>query len=84
MIVLSPEETYIAEKEYPDYSSKLDGLRGRIVASLPLEARMKILDVATGSANFAIARAVARVLKPRGYFCFTVMPPRRLRHPHRS
>lgn len=153
MIVLSPEETYIAEKEYPDYSSRLDGLRGRIVASLPLEARMKILDVATGSANFAIELAkkdpslkivaidvsdsmiriadksirerwfdtnittmkmdatrlefpvssfgiatnfmgfddvamtrgeqgvrkafheVARILKPRGYFCFTVIPP---------
>ena len=150
---LAPEETYIPEKDYADYTVKLDGLRGRIVGALPMEQRMRVLDTATGSALFAIELAkrdptlkivaidasdraiktaerrikekwldssvtamkmdatrldfqpstfglvtnfmglddihmtrgaqgvrqavheVARVLKPRGYFCFTVIPP---------
>lgn len=142
-----PEESFIPEQDYPDYFSKLNGLRARVAAALPLEPRMRVLDVATGSAYFAIELAkrdptlkivgidssdrsikiaghnirdrwlepvvslikmdatklefpastfglatsflslddvhmtreafheVARVLKPRGYFCFTVMPP---------
>jgi len=148
-----PEESFIPEQNYPDYFSKLNGLRARVAAALPLEPRMRVLDVATGSAYFAMELAkrdptlkivgvdssdrsikiaegnirarwlepvislikmdatrlefpastfglatsflsfddvhltrdargvreafheVTRVLKPRGYFCFTVMPP---------
>ncbi len=150
---MAPDEVYVPEKDYEDYSSRLDGLRARIVAELPLEPRMRVLDVATGSALFAIELAkrdpslkivaidvsdkairiadrrirekwldphvttmkmdatrlefqggsfgmavnfmgldevdmtrgdqgvrqafheVARVLRPRGYFCFTIIPP---------
>jgi ubiquinone/menaquinone biosynthesis C-methylase UbiE len=150
---LALEEKYVPEGDYEDYASRLDGLRARVVAVLPLEPRMKALDVATGSALFAIELAkrdltlkivaidvsdkaikiadrrirerwldphvttmkmdatrlefqggsfglatnfmglddvdmtrgdqgvrqafheVARVLKPRGFFCFTVIPP---------
>jgi ubiquinone/menaquinone biosynthesis C-methylase UbiE len=150
---LSPDELYVPELEYEDYTSRLDGLRARVVAQLPLEPRMRILDIATGSALFAIElvkrdpslkiiaidvsdraikiadrrirerwldphvttmkmdatrlefqgssfgmavnfmglndvdmtrgdqgvrqtfHEVARVLKPRGYFCFTIIPP---------
>ena len=153
MIALAPDEVYVPEREYEDYASRLDGLRARIVAELPLEPRMRVLDVATGSALFAIELAkrdpslkivaidvsdkairiadrrirekwldphvttmkmdatrlefqggsfgmavnfmglddvdmtrgdqgvrqafheVARVLRPRGYFCFTIIPP---------
>jgi ubiquinone/menaquinone biosynthesis C-methylase UbiE len=153
VIALAPEESYVPEREYEDYASRLDSLRARVVAELPLEQRMRILDIATGSALFAIELAkrdpslkivaidvsdkairiadrhirerwldpnvttmkmdatrlefqggsfgmavnfmglddidmtrgdqgvrqtfheVARVLKPRGYFCFTIIPP---------
>jgi ubiquinone/menaquinone biosynthesis C-methylase UbiE len=150
---LAPEEVFVPEKEYSDYLVGLGGLRERIVGAIPMEPRMRVLDTATGSAQFAIALAkrdptlkivaidisdrairtaerrikekwldpsvtaikmdatrldyqtstfglvtnfmglddihstrgpqgvrqavheVARVLKPRGYFCFTVIPP---------
>jgi ubiquinone/menaquinone biosynthesis C-methylase UbiE len=153
LITLVPEENYVPEADYEDYSSRLDGLRARVVAVLPLEPRMRALDIATGSALFAIElvkrdpslkivaidvsdkairiadrrirerwldphvttmkmdatrlefqgrsfglavnfmglddvdmtrgdqgvrqafHEVARVLKPRGYFCFTIIPP---------
>ncbi len=148
-----PEESFISEQDFPDYIAKLNGLRTRVAEALPLEPRMRVLDVATGSAYFAMELAkrdptlkilgidssdrsiriadrnirgrwldtvvslikmdatrlefpastfglatnflgfddvhmtkeargvrevfheVARVLKPRGYFCFAVMPP---------
>jgi ubiquinone/menaquinone biosynthesis C-methylase UbiE len=150
---LAPEEVFVPEKEYSYYLAGLGGLRERMVAAIPLEPRMRILDAATGSAQFAISLAkrdptlkivaidiserairnaerrikekwldpsvtalkmdathldyqnatfgmvtnfmglddihstrgpqgvkqavheVARVLKPRGYFCFTIIPP---------
>jgi len=150
---LAPEEVFIPEKDYAEYLSTLGGLRERIVGAIPLGSRMRVLDTATGSAQFAIALAkrdptlkiiaidisdravktaerrvkekwldpsvtvmkmdathidqqsatfslvtnfmglddihstrgaqgvrqaiheVARVLKPRGFFCFTVIPP---------
>jgi ubiquinone/menaquinone biosynthesis C-methylase UbiE len=150
---LAPQESFVSDDEYSDYLSELSGLRGRVAAELPLEHRMRILDAATGSAQFAIEMArrdptlritaidvsdravkvaerkirerwletsvsplkmdaarldfqlstfglatnfmglddvhstrgaqgvrqsiheVARVLKPRGFFCFTVIPP---------
>ncbi len=150
---MASEEVFVPEKEYTDYLATLGGLRERMVATIPMEPRMRVLDTATGSAQFAIALAkrdptlkivaidvseravrtaerrikekwldpsvtalkmdatsldyqtatfglvtnfmglddihstrdaqgvrqaiheVARVLKPRGYFCFTVIPP---------
>jgi cyclopropane fatty-acyl-phospholipid synthase-like methyltransferase len=153
LIGLSPEETFVPPKEYRDYLRKINGLRKRIASVLPLEARMRVIDIVTGSAYFAVELAavnptlkivgidgserlirvaernvrekwldsdisilkmdsrrlefqassfglatsfqsleeihmnkgtqelretfheVARVLKPRGYFCFIVMPP---------
>ena len=153
LIGLQPEETFISEQEYPEYFASLNGLRRKVVEAIPLEARMRVLDVLTGSAYFAIELAkrdpslrivgidvsdravktadknirvgwfdssitilgmdatrlefpassfsiatnflgledvhmmmgakgvreafheVARVLKPRGYFCFMIMPP---------
>jgi ubiquinone/menaquinone biosynthesis C-methylase UbiE len=150
---LAPEEVFVPEKEYSDYLAGLGGLRERMVATIPLEPRMHVLDTATGAAQFAISLAkrdptlkitaidiserairsaerrikekwldpsviaikmdathldyqngtfgvvtnfmglddihstrgpqgvrqavheVARVLKPRGYYCFTIIPP---------
>ncbi len=150
---LASEESFISDREYADYITGLGGLRGRVAALVPMEPRMRVLDVATGSAQFAIELArldptlkitaidvsdkavrsaerkiserwleasvsplrmdatrldfqpstfglatnfmglddvhstrgtngvrqsiheVARVLKPRGYFCFTAIPP---------
>ncbi len=51
------EESFIPEMDYPDYFARLNGLRTEIAAALPLEPRMKVLDVATGSAYFAIELA---------------------------
>jgi ubiquinone/menaquinone biosynthesis C-methylase UbiE len=150
---LSSEETFVPPQEYRDFIKKINGLHKRVARVLPLESRMRVLDVATGSAYFSMELAalnptlkiigidnseesvkmaernvrekwldsdisilkmdpkrlefqassfglatnflgleeihmyqgtqglretfheVARVLKPRGYFCFTIMPP---------
>ena len=150
---LAPEENFLSDAEYPDYILGLGGLRSRVVGAIPFEPRMRVLDGAAGSAQFAIELAkrdptlkivaidvsertvrsaerrirekwldssvttltmdsthldfqsstfglatnfmglddihttrgpqgvrqsiqeVARVLKPRGFFCFTIIPP---------
>ena len=48
------EEEYVSDEEYPTYFMRLRGLRRSVAASLPLEHGMKILDIATGSAYFAM------------------------------
>jgi ubiquinone/menaquinone biosynthesis C-methylase UbiE len=50
-------EEYVSDEEYPTYFTRLRGLRRRVAASLPLEHGMKILDIATGSAYFAMELA---------------------------
>jgi ubiquinone/menaquinone biosynthesis C-methylase UbiE len=50
---LAQEETFVPEKGYTDYITNLDGLRGRIVAAIPLEPRMRVLDAAAGPAWFS-------------------------------
>lgn len=150
---LAPEENFLSDADYPDYVSGLGGLRSRVAGAIPLEPRMRVLDGAAGSAQFAIElgkrdptlkivaidiserairsaerrikekwldssvttlkmdstrldfqpytfglatnfmglddihttrgahgvrqsiQEVARVLKPRGFFCFTIIPP---------
>lgn len=150
---LAPVENFVSDAEYADYLSGLGGLRSRVAGALVIEHRMRVLDEAAGSAQFAIELAhrdptlkivaidiseravrsaerrikekwldssvttlkmdstrldfqpstfglitnfmglddihttrgaqgvrqsmqeVARVLKPRGFFCFTVIPP---------
>ena len=47
-------EEYITDSEFRSYYPKLEGLRARIAADLPVEPGMRILDVATGSAYFAM------------------------------
>lgn len=47
-------EQYVTREEYLTYFSKLNGLRERIVADLPLESDIKILDLATGYGYFTI------------------------------
>jgi len=47
-------EEYVSDEEYPTYFMRLRGLRRSVAASLPLEHGMKILDIATGSAYFAM------------------------------
>jgi ubiquinone/menaquinone biosynthesis C-methylase UbiE len=47
-------EEYITDSEYRTYYPKLEGLRARIAADLPVRPGMRILDVATGSAYFAM------------------------------
>ena len=54
---MAADEVYVQEQDYEDYASRLDGLRAKVVAELPLEPRMRILDIATGSALFAIELA---------------------------
>ena len=51
------EEEYVSDEEYPTYFMRLRGLRRSVAASLPLEHSMKILDIATGSAYFAMELA---------------------------
>ena len=47
-------EEYVTDSEYRTYYPKLEGLRARIAADLPVRPGMRILDVATGSAYFAM------------------------------
>ncbi|TKJ43346.1 hypothetical protein CEE36_04760 [candidate division TA06 bacterium B3_TA06] len=47
-------EEYVSNDEYPRYFSKLEGLRARIAADLPLASDIKVLDLATGYGYFAI------------------------------
>jgi ubiquinone/menaquinone biosynthesis C-methylase UbiE len=47
-------EQYITNSEYQTYFQKLSGLRPRIARDLPIRPGMRILDVATGEAFFAI------------------------------
>ncbi|MGB7062766.1 MAG: methyltransferase domain-containing protein [Candidatus Zixiibacteriota bacterium] len=47
-------EEYVTGPEYRTYYPKLGGLRFRIAADLPVKSGMRILDVATGSAYFAM------------------------------
>lgn len=51
------EEAYISDRDYPIYFSKLNGLRNRIAADLPLRSGTRILDLATGDGHFAIELA---------------------------
>lgn len=48
------KEEYVTDKEYNTYYKTLSNLRSRIVKDLPVESGMKILDVGTGYAYFAI------------------------------
>lgn len=56
-------EGYLSDDEYPRFFEQLNGLRRRIVADLPIEPGMRILDLATGYGYFAmtVARQVAGV-----------------------
>ncbi len=47
-------EKYITNKEYETYYRNLNSLRYRIAKDLPVHQKMNILDLATGSAYFAI------------------------------
>ncbi|NIN01704.1 MAG: methyltransferase domain-containing protein [candidate division Zixibacteria bacterium] len=47
-------EEYVTNPEYETYFQKLNGLRPRIAKDLPIEPGMRILDVATGGAFFAL------------------------------
>jgi ubiquinone/menaquinone biosynthesis C-methylase UbiE len=47
-------EEYVTDPEFRTYYPKLGGLRFRIARDLPLKPGMRILDVGTGSAYFAI------------------------------
>jgi len=47
-------EEYVTDSEYRSYYPKLEGLRARIAADLPVKPGMRILDVGTGSAYFAM------------------------------
>jgi cyclopropane fatty-acyl-phospholipid synthase-like methyltransferase len=47
-------EEYITNPEFETYYPKLSGLRPRIVKDLPIKPGMRILDVATGEAYFAM------------------------------
>jgi ubiquinone/menaquinone biosynthesis C-methylase UbiE len=56
-------EEFISDGEYPRFFENLGGLRRRIVADLPLEPGMHILDLATGYGYFAmaVAKQVGRI-----------------------
>ncbi len=47
-------EEYVTNPEYETYFQKLNGLRPRIAKDLPIKPGMRILDVATGGAFFAL------------------------------
>jgi len=47
-------EEYVTNPEYETYFQKLSGLRPRIAKDLPIKPGMRILDVATGEAFFAL------------------------------
>jgi len=47
-------EEYVTNPEYETYFQKLNGLRPRIAKDLPIKPGMRILDVATGEAFFAL------------------------------
>lgn len=47
-------EEYISNKEYENYYSNLNSLRYRIAKNIPINPGMRVIDVATGSAFFAI------------------------------
>jgi ubiquinone/menaquinone biosynthesis C-methylase UbiE len=47
-------EEYVSDDEYPTYFSKLEGLRARIAAALPVKPGMRILDLAAGYGYFAV------------------------------
>ncbi len=47
-------EEYISDDEYPTYFSKLEGLRARVAAALPVRPGIRILDVAAGYGYFAV------------------------------
>jgi ubiquinone/menaquinone biosynthesis C-methylase UbiE len=47
-------EQYVTNPEYETYYPKLGGLRSRIAGDLPINPGMRILDVATGEAYFAM------------------------------
>ena len=51
-------EEYITNPEFETYYPKLNGLRPRIAENLPIRPGMRILDVATGEAFFAIEVAM--------------------------
>ncbi|MBN1682261.1 class I SAM-dependent methyltransferase [Candidatus Bathyarchaeota archaeon] len=48
------EEEYLSDQEYIDFFVKLNGLRKIIASKIPMEKRMRVLDLATGSGYFAI------------------------------
>ena len=52
-------ELFVSDREYPTYFSTLNGLREKVVESLPF-SQGNILDVATGSGYFAAALARLR------------------------
>jgi len=47
-------EEFVSDDEYPTYFSKLEGLRARVAAALPVRPGMRILDVAAGYGYFAL------------------------------
>lgn len=47
-------EKYISNPEYETYYRKLNNLRSRIAADLPIRPGMRILDVGTGEGFFAM------------------------------
>jgi ubiquinone/menaquinone biosynthesis C-methylase UbiE len=47
-------EQYVTNPEYQTYFEDLNGLRGRIAEDLPIKTGMRIVDVATGEAFFAL------------------------------
>jgi ubiquinone/menaquinone biosynthesis C-methylase UbiE len=49
----SPEEPFVSDEDYPIFCTKLDGLRGKVIDHIPVERRMRVLDIATGAAQFA-------------------------------
>jgi len=48
------EEKYISNKEYNEYYERLSNLRSIIAHDLPVASNMRIVDIATGYAYFAI------------------------------
>jgi len=52
---LGMSETFVSDEEYPTYFVKLEGMREKVAAELKLAG--DVLDIATGSAYYAMALA---------------------------
>ncbi|MCK4757495.1 MAG: class I SAM-dependent methyltransferase [Thermoplasmata archaeon] len=51
-------DEYVTDDEYPEYFSKLNGLRARIARDLPTQPGLRVLDLATGYGYFALELAM--------------------------